>query len=199
MLEKNRMKIFFTASIAGREVFGESYIAIVDKLRQLGHQVQADHILGVNRREIREEHTDERRVEWYKRVLKMISDSDVVIAEISYPSMNVGHEISIALEKEKPVIVFYKRGHHQVLLEGIRSEKFIRVEYDSIENEVEDLSDHLKYAQDQSESRFNFFISPKHQNYLDWISKHKKLPRAVYLRSLIEKDMKASKDVSEDK
>jgi hypothetical protein len=47
----------------------------------------------------------------------------------------------------------------------------------------------LDFASDQQDTRFNFFISPKHQNYLDWIAKYKKVPRSVYLRELIETDM----------
>ena len=54
----------------------------------------------------------------------------------------------------------------------------------------------LDYASDQMDTRFNFFISPKHGNYLDWISKNKKVPRAVYLRRLIEKDMDENKEYS---
>jgi hypothetical protein len=46
------------------------------------------------------------------------------------------------------------------------------------------------------DTRFNFFISPKIGNFLDWIAKKKKLPRAVYLRKLIEDDMDKNKEYS---
>ena len=36
-------------------------------------------------------------------------------------------------------------------------------------------------------------LKPKIANYLDWIARKKRTPRAVYLRRLIEEDMKASK------
>jgi hypothetical protein len=45
----------------------------------------------------------------------------------------------------------------------------------------------IEYAINQQEVRF---ISPNIGRYLDWISKVKKIPRSVYLRALIERDMK---------
>ena len=52
----------------------------------------------------------------------------------------------------------------------------------------------LEYLSEQMDTRFNFFISPKIGSYLDWIAKKKKTPRAVYLRKLIEKEMKENKE-----
>jgi len=48
----------------------------------------------------------------------------------------------------------------------------------------------LHYANKQQDSRFNFFINPKLLAYLDWIARSKRLPRAVFLRKLIEDRMK---------
>ena len=60
-----------------------------------------------------------------------------------------------------------------------------------------EISEVLDYAiEDVSEKidiRYNFFISPKTVRFLDYIAKVKKTPRAVFLRQLIEKDMKSSK------
>jgi len=61
-----------------------------------------------------------------------------------------------------------------------------------------DLEEILKMAcgeaKEQMDTRFNFFISPLHQTYLDWIAKHRKIPRSVYLRDLIERDMAQNKE-----
>ena len=42
--------------------------------------------------------------------------------------------------------------------------------------------------------RFNFFVSPEINEYLDWIARVKRTPRAVYLRELLEKEMEKSKE-----
>jgi hypothetical protein len=54
------------------------------------------------------------------------------------------------------------------------------------------------YLSDTQDVRFNFFISPQIGNYLDWVSKNKRIPRAVYLRRLIEEDMKNNKEYERD-
>ena len=59
------------------------------------------------------------------------------------------------------------------------------------------LADALDYASSHQDVRFNFFISPAIGNYLDWISKEKKIPRSVYLRNLIEKDMEENEEYHE--
>jgi hypothetical protein len=70
------------------------------------------------------------------------------------------------------------------------------VEY-SAENLKAQLSEYIEFAKINSDTRFNFFISPQIGSYLDLISHHKKLPRAVYLRRLIEDDMKLNKEYDE--
>ena len=59
------------------------------------------------------------------------------------------------------------------------------------------LEEYIEYAKEHSDTRFNFFISPQIGTFLDWISRKKKLPRAVYLRRLIEEDMKLNKEYDE--
>ena len=56
----------------------------------------------------------------------------------------------------------------------------------------------IDYASEQVDTRFNFFVSPLIVNYLDWVSKKKRIPRAVYLRRLIEQEMKANPEYNEE-
>jgi hypothetical protein len=69
----------------------------------------------------------------------------------------------------------------------------IVIKYDAT-NLREQLKCALSFAQNNVDTRFNFFISPSIGNYLDWISKNKNIPRSVYLRTLIEKDMVINKE-----
>lgn len=134
------------------------------------------------------------RKEWYDLAIKNIKKSDVVVVEISYPSTaNVGHELTYALESGIPVVALYKKGRDPLFLQGIVDEKLTIMEYDD-ENLEDVLGEAIDYATSQQDTRFNFFISPRIGNYLDWISKRRRLPRAVYLRRLIEEDMKKNKD-----
>jgi hypothetical protein len=185
------MKIYFVGSISGREKYLKNYQAIIRKLKKLDHEVIENTISP--KKEWVYSLTDKQKVEYYKQVLDWINGVDVVVAESSYSSISVGHEISVALEKEKPVIVLYKEGEASHFLRGIDSEKVQVIKYDD-----KDLGPILEQAINkasfQADTRFNFFISPRIVNYLDWIAKKKRIPRAVYLRRLIEKDMKRSEE-----
>lgn len=189
------MKIYFTASVSGKKEFEQNYLKIVETLKDLGYEVKADHIFGTTTQSLQSESLKERE----KNVLqlkKWASDCDLVVAEVSSGSINVGYEISAALDKEKPVLALHVAGKVPVLLFGVTSDKFRLVEYD-LASLTELLKMYVKDLSENIDTRFNFFISPKIGNYLDWISKKKKLPRAVYLRKLIEEDMDKNKEYSQ--
>jgi hypothetical protein len=42
--------------------------------------------------------------------------------------------------------------------------------------------------------RFNFFVSPKILTYLDWVGQKRMIPKSVFLRNLIEREMKKDRD-----
>ena len=66
------------------------------------------------------------------------------------------------------------------------------VEYDekNIDNKLEEA---LKEVKRDIDVRFNFFVSAKILSYLDWVAQERMTPRSVFLRDLIEKEMKKDK------
>jgi len=187
------MKIHFVAAISQREDYGVYYDRIMDVFKHNDWKLVADHIVGKDLDRIMHQ-TDEEKVEHYKKVMKWVGLADLVVAEASFPStVHVGHEISLALEKGKPVVVLYKEGRAPVFLQGLESERLVVEEYND-SNLERVLMDSIKYASEQQDTRFNFFISPRIGTYLDWVAKHKRIPRAVYLRKLIERDMQNNQE-----
>jgi len=185
------MKIYFTASMSGREKYLDKYKKILDVLKDLEIKV-FEETVDVTREYVYDEISDEEKIRYYQKVLKWISDVDIVVVEASHQSLSIGHEISLALERNKPVIVLYSHGDAPHFLVGVKSDKLLVQKY-SIDDLKRVLKDSIDYAAEQQDTRFNFFISPKHQNYLDWIAKKLKTPRAVHLRALLEKDMASNK------
>lgn len=192
------MTIYFTAAISQTSDLGQYYLRIVKYLEERGYRVLHDHITNVSLKDIEQE-TDEERIKYYSKVLRWISSCDLVVSELSFPStINVGHEISIALEKGKPVIGMHVKDRNSIFLQGVQSDKLVYVEYSDkdLENVLESS---LDFALQKQDIRFNFFVSPQIQQYLDWIAKYKRTPRAVYLRELLERDMKENKDWKKQK
>lgn len=186
------MKIYFSGSLYQKEKLLSSYQRMVDILRKKGYKVfedtltsQLDKALNMN---------DEDRVKNYKNIVKWIDQSDFSVIEGSFPStLHIGHEISLALEKSKPVIVLYRTGAEPTIFRGLLDDRIIWVEYNDKNLEqvlIKAAEDAMKHA----DVRFNFFVSPKILNYLDWVAQKRMIPRSVFLRNLIEREMKKDKD-----
>ncbi len=186
------MKVYFTASVSGKEEYIKSYEAIIDTLKGLGHKVFAEHILKTSKSDIINQ-SDRERLSYYRKMIEMISQSDLCIAEISTSSLSVGHEITVALDKAKPVIAFHDRKVAPNLVRAINSNKIQIIPYE-LKSLPDIIQRAINRAKESVDIRFNFFISPPINGYLDWISKVKRIPRAVYLRNLLEKEMAKNKE-----
>lgn len=192
------MKIYFTGSLHNRDIDKEVYSKIVDLLIHAGHDVRADHILKTKQVDLDIQSASERSI-YYDKLNKWISSADLVVGEVSYPStINIGHEISLALDKGKPVLALYQKGRAPGVLQGIKSDRFMLVEY-TLPELKKTLEYGLDEATNQVDVRFNFFISPQIGKYLDWVSQKKRIPRAVYLRKLIEEEMNSNTEYLESK
>lgn len=136
--QKKPLKIYFTAAIAQAPLYGKYYHRIINTLKQLGHEVQHEHITKSNLNELRKVSPQD-RVLYYQKFLNWVSQSDIVIAEASFPStINIGHEITLALNKNKPVIVlFNEKSENLHLTRGLASKKFFLMEY--TEDNLEEL------------------------------------------------------------
>lgn len=191
------MKVYFTGSLHNKDIDKKLYRHIVDLLESKGHKVRSEHILKTEPISLDGQSAMERS-SYYAKLNKWLAEADLVVCEVSYPStINIGHEVSLALDKGKPVLALYQQGRNPGVLQGIKSDRFLLVEY--TEQDLDNTLDYgLEEAADQVDVRFNFFISPAIGRYLDWVSKKRRIPRAVYLRRLIEKEMKENKEYNEE-
>lgn len=186
------MKVYFNASPR----FKKENKALVDKIfssiQDLGYKHTSEFIKSVDVSHFYE--SDETEVSgFYKKTLRNLKSADIVILEASTPSFAIGYLVSQALNLSKPVIAMHLKGHEPFFIQGSESEKLQLLEYTQ-DTLLSVLKVALDYASDQQDTRFNFFISPKIANYLDWVAKSKRLPRAVYLRRLIEEHMEGNEE-----
>jgi nucleoside 2-deoxyribosyltransferase len=99
------MKIYFAGSIRGGREDKELYLDVIKLLQEYG-EVLTEHIGNAELTEAGEEMTDE---DIYDRDMAWISLSDVVVAEVTSPSLGVGYEIGKAEDLDKPVICIYRQ------------------------------------------------------------------------------------------
>ena len=182
------MKAYFSAALVHKDKYLDEYRKIVEVLKKEGHEVLEDTIATPLEKALAM--SDEEKTRNYSSMLGWINKADFAVFEASFPStLHIGHEISLNLEKNKPVIVLYHTGAEPVVLKGLKDERIIWVEYRDIEDLDVGLKDALYEVKEHLNVRFSFFVSPKILNYLDEIVKEKQIPRSVFIRGLIEKDM----------
>lgn len=190
------MKIYFTSAVSNvkSDVRGK-YDEIISILENLGHSVIASHLPGKDA-DVISKQTDAEALAVQRKMSKWKKQADLVVVEATTPSFGVGQEIAEALTDNRQVVVLYQKGAKPHILINQGQDSLYLVEYTD-QNLKKVLTDYLDYARANSDTRFNFFISPQIGTFLDWISRKKKLPRAVYLRRLIEDDMKLNKEYDE--
>lgn len=190
------MKVTFVASHSQSTELGEFYSRIKKLLDDRGYVVYSGTLFDSKKSE---QYIDDqkKREEWYKESIAKVRESDVVVVETSYPSTaNVGHELTYALDLGKPVIALYKSGRDPFFLRGRVDDKLTILPYTTYDLE-QVLANAFDYALATQDVRFNFFISPQIGRYLDWVAQKKRVPRAVFLRKLIENEMQVDKDYEE--
>lgn len=182
------MTAYFTASIAGKKQYLSNYLKILDYLKKRGVKVICDHIINTTEAQVYSEKRED-RLKFLTQVEKWIKTCDLMIVEASYPSISVGYEIATAILYGKFVLILYSEGGAPSLLAHPRDEKVICEKYSS--EVLEDLiDDFLAYAQGSVDTRFTFYLTHDQVGFLEKVSLNKKIPKSVYLRRLIDLDMK---------
>lgn len=192
------MKIYFIAPISQKPVSMPTYSQVVGVAQELGHRVQHEHITHPSKTMAYISGLTQTNWQaYYQQFLRWIAWCDVVLVEASFPStINIGHEVTIALERGKIVVALYLQGKSGIFLHGLKSDRLFLCEYtpDTL-REVTRLA--LKKAQKVLSFRFNFNLPPKINQYLEWMASKKRLPRSIYLRRLLERDRANNQEFQE--
>ncbi len=177
------MKAHFIGAVDGNK---DDYRMIINYIRDEGWDVITEHSIERNISDIQKE-TSQEAEEYSRKMTSWIKEADVVVVETTKAVLGAGFELATSLSLGKPTIALYRPvvGDQPHVLKGLDSEKLQVISYSS-ETLQDSLRQALKFAIETQDTRFNFFISPKHQHYLDWIAKNKRIPRSVFLRRMIE-------------
>ena len=124
------MKIYFAGSIRGGRDEEENYLKIIHYLGKFG-EVLTEHVGHKNIEKDETEKTDnyifERDVSWLKI-------SDIMVADVTVPSLGVGYEIGFAETLGIPILCLYNPKNKKSLSAMISGNKnLVWKEYNSVE------------------------------------------------------------------
>ena len=181
------MIAYFTGSLSAKETYLENYMSIIQQLQRKGCNVIYEHMMNATEEQIRLFSKDE-RLKFHESVVRWIHKCDFMVAEVSRSSTSVGYEVALALRAGKPVLILHSCGDPPSLLGQHKDEKLVVEKY-NIQNLSKKLDDFLDYVSGKHDLRFTFFITPQIVTFLDEIAKKQKVPKSVYLRNLLEREM----------
>ena len=99
------MKIYFAGAIRGGREDAEFYFNIIHYLEKFG-DVLTEHVGSTELSEKGEVSRTDNDI--FQRDLSWLQSADVVVAEVSTPSLGVGYELGIAEKLKIPVLCLYR-------------------------------------------------------------------------------------------
>lgn len=128
------MKIYFAGSIRGGRDDQDLYFSIIEILKNYG-QVLSEH---VGNKELssygQTEMTDE---EIYTKDVNWIKEADIIVAEVTTPSLGVGYELGFSEALDKKIILLFRNQDGKRLSAMLSGNKnFDCVYYDSVDELV---------------------------------------------------------------
>ena len=125
------MKIYFAGSIRGGRDEEKTYLRIIDYLGSFG-DVLTEHVGYKDVEKSEKNHSD---IYIFERDVKWLESSDVMIADVTVPSLGVGYEIGFAETLNIPILCLYNPKNKKPLSAMITGNKnIIWKEYSSFED-----------------------------------------------------------------
>lgn len=130
------MKIYFCGSISGGRDLAAIYEKMIGMLGSYGkvltEHLGSDEVIESNDRVLTDKEIHDRDMQW-------IVESDLLVAEVTVPSLGVGYEIGRAFEMGKPILALFRPGGQFRLSSMVAGSDKVEVKlYTSLE-EVKDL------------------------------------------------------------
>ena len=192
------MKVHFACSTSELEVYSKNYLDIWSIIREQGHAITRDWIKNAvaTFKDYEKGKYKVDRADIYNKAIESVLASDFVVIEGTVSSFSIGHQLTLALSKNKPVLflVYRDAGENKNKLQnsfvhGINS-SFLKVaKYSSVEDIKRILIDFFNNNSSIA-TKFNIVLNKEIDNYLDWASFYYKMNKSEFIRDIINKHMK---------
>ena len=97
-------QIYFSGSIRGGRQLEATYRTIIDTLKQFG-VVLSEHVGEEGEEAFIDRGLSDKQI--HDRDMRWVEEADLMVAEVTIPSLGVGFEIRRAIELKKPIICLF--------------------------------------------------------------------------------------------
>ena len=137
------MKIYFAGSIRGGDEDRGIYHTLIKRLQEFA-EVLTEHVGDAALTDQGE--TTKSDNEIFRRDVAWIHEADVIVAEVTVPSLGVGYELGIGESLGKPVICLYRENDGRQLSAMIRGNPRFQVQvYQDVDIAVELVKDFIDH------------------------------------------------------
>lgn len=185
------MKIGLLSSHRGQKQFEKEHEAIVEYFERKGHEVI--HSLHTTLEQLLPLNYIEREA-IFMQFFQELETCDIVFAECTTQSTQVGFGLSYLRSKGKPIVLMTLRDAMQDM--GPKGDLYSNVEnllvteY-SLGTLSQDLNEALSYMESRIDKRFTIIFPSHLLAKIEEQAKKKKMPKSVYIRQLIEEDLRS--------
>jgi len=130
------MKIYFCGSIRGGRDLALIYAKMIEILGSFG-EVLTEHLGSNEEIETKDRILSDKEI--HDRDMQWIVESDLLVAEVTVPSLGVGYEIGRAIEMGKPVLCLFQKETEYTLSAMISGSNKVEMQYYKSLDEVKEL------------------------------------------------------------
>jgi len=175
------LHVYFSASSSELEERKPLYLEIIDSINVLGTKLTYNWLLDKER--LKPE-------EIFEKASEGIKEADVMVAEITYPSIGVGQQITLALSWKIPVVALYQKSKPQTsrFALGMKSPYLTLKQYgkDNLEEVLKESFDEVVKRQF---IKFNFISTKEINDYLERKSFSSGVSKSQFLRRIMREWM----------
>lgn len=195
------MKIYFTCSTAKFKKYRDNYYAIRKFLVDNDHILTRDWMGKAERRMDSGEEVIKDIKDIYDSCINALYEADLVIIEDTVSNFSTGHQITVALQRQKPTLVLWlgeKHRHFQTMfIHGIESEYLEVAEY-TMDNYQEIITAFInKYEDAKVKNRFHLVLNNVERSYLDWAQFNKNTSRTQLIRKALQKEIEGDESYTD--
>lgn len=192
------MNVVFSCSTDKLKEYKEQYRLICCTIKELGHTLVRDWIEeAIGSVEGRTKKIDRQTI--YKKVLKAVEKADVVVVEGTVGSFSVGHEATLALQKEKPILFLVnssakeKSFLHDYFIDAAKPSLVMKAEYNT-SNAKSILEKFFTLYKGGGQFRFNLMLDKDVRDYLNWASRFYQKTKSDIIRDLVRTEALKNND-----
>lgn len=189
------MDIYISYPITNLVSYKNNYLEIKRAVLKLGHHLKSD-LLPIYIKLAEENKPIIPSQEAYEKTISSIIKSDVVVCDITVKSTSMGHIITFALDKHKPVLALYQAGSNNpnhIFLAMSQSPLLVVKSYKNRNEILSILEKFLFSAGKKSKTRFNLVINKTQNAFLDWAAFTYKKSKTEIIQEAIDEKIKKNK------